>query len=394
MVRGNSVLINEDKTNIFLNSNAKTISELVLQMKDKSFYPLLRKKIHLAEKNKEEKFHDFNDYEILYYYVHEQKNIDENKNRKDNTRKEYLRELLHFAKNIAQYAADIGIDINEIYEGSLFKSLEPRHLSLYQVWMVKKAPKLVGKESYSPATISRKNAIIKDFLSFLYEKRYLIEPIHTEMGTATVSIDERPNKDLGANEVIQILKFFKDEKHPIIYGIIHVLVTTGIRNSEFCKARICDLTYDQGRSEYYLLVDGKGNKKRTVPIKPKVFQSIVEFRRMRGLETNLDSSDKNSLFVTSSLKAYTPSYLSQYLNKAITRTSLEFIKKRSNPIGPHTYRHAFSIISYNSGADIYKIMRSLGHESIETTKIYLQKEFEKDNHATHMWDKGDLAEYI
>ncbi|NRD80967.1 tyrosine-type recombinase/integrase [Bacillus sp. BRMEA1] len=393
MVSSNKIIIKKKDT-LFFAPYKTSIPELVQEMNDHSYFPLLKEKLHQAEKEQRRKFHDFNDYEILYYYVHEQKNVDLKKNRKENTRKEYLRELLHFAKNITQYSNEMGIDIEEIKEGSLFKSLAPRHMTRFQEWMIEKAPKLIGKESYSPATISRKTAIIKDFLSFLFEKKYIVEPIHSGMSTATVSKDERPNKDLGAREVIQLLQYFNNENHPIIYGIIHVLVTTGIRNNEFCKARVCDLSYDHVRAEYYLQVDGKGNKKRLVPIKPKVFQSIVEFREMRGLETKLDAEDETPLFVTSEMKPYSPSYLSQYINKAIKRTELEFIKLRKNPIGPHTCRHAFAIISYNSGADIYKIMRSLGHESIETTNIYLQKEFEKDNNAAHMWEKGELAEYI
>lgn len=393
MVTSNEVITWEDNT-LSLGKDKHSITETVKQMNDHSFYPILREKLHQAEKELKKKFHDFNDYEILYYYVHEQKNIDQNKNRKENTRKEYLRELLHFVKNITQYAHEIGIDIEEIKEDSLFKSLEPRHLERYQKWMIERAPKLRGEDSYSPATISRKTAIIKDFLSFLFEKLYIDAPIHSEMGTATVSKDQRPDRDLGAKEVIELLKFYKNENHPIIYGIIHVLVTTGIRNSEFCKARICDLSYDHVRSEYYLQVDGKGNKKRTVPIKPKVFKSILEFREIRGLETKLDAGDESPLFLTSELKPYTPSYLSQYINKAVKRAGLDFVEKRKNPISPHVFRHAFAIISYNSGADVYRIMRSLGHENIETTNIYLQKEFEKDNNATHMWDKGELAEFI
>ena len=44
--------------------------------------------------------------------------------------------------------------------------------------------------------------------------------------------------------------------------------------------------------------------------------------------------------------------------------------------------------------DIYQIMRSLGHEKIETTMIYLEKIFEKERHAIHGWNPEVFGEYI
>jgi hypothetical protein len=39
-------------------------------------------------------------------------------------------------------------------------------------------------------------------------------------------------------------------------------------------------------------------------------------------------------------------------------------------------------------------MRSLGHEKIETTMIYLEKIFEKERHAIHGWNPEVFGEYI
>ena len=39
-------------------------------------------------------------------------------------------------------------------------------------------------------------------------------------------------------------------------------------------------------------------------------------------------------------------------------------------------------------------MRSLGHEKIETTMIYLEKVFEKEQHAIHDWNPDVFGKYI
>lgn len=39
-------------------------------------------------------------------------------------------------------------------------------------------------------------------------------------------------------------------------------------------------------------------------------------------------------------------------------------------------------------------MRSLGHEQIESTMIYLEKAFEKEIHAIHSWKPELFGEYV
>ena len=96
---------------------------------------------------------------------------------------------------------------------------------------------------------------------------------------------------------------------------------------------------------------------------------------------------------TNTGKAYTPSYLLQYLTKTIKETNHSFLLHRSSPVELHTFRHALAIISHKSGVDIYQIMRSLRHEKIEMKVIYLKKVFEKERHAIHGWKPDVFGEY-
>ena len=165
-------------------------------------------------------------------------------------------------------------------------------------------------------------------------------------------------------------------------------------NEEFCNLKVRDLQYDSINGNYYLDVLGKGNNRKQIPLKEKILNSVRMFRDVRGLE-DPSVADKEGLLVTTNTgNAYTPSYLSQYLTKMLKETNLPFLLHRSSPVGPHTFRHAFAIISHKSRVDIYQIMRSLGHEKIETTMIYLEKIFEKERHAIHGWNPEVFGEYI
>ncbi|MFE7064500.1 tyrosine-type recombinase/integrase [Sutcliffiella sp. NPDC057660] len=380
-----------------LSASAKLppIPIMIANLNDNRYYNKLAVRRQYNQKFDNEKFQDFNDLEMIYYYVHDQKNIDDTKNKSEKTRTEYLRELLQFSKHIVEYSQSMGIEIYDIKEGSLFKSLDETHLENYQEWLVKTAPRLLyNKERFTATTIAKKTSIIKSFFRFLFNSRYIEKDVAAGLKVATVKREELPNRDLGPSEVLELLNYLKEENHPILFGIIHLLVTTGIRNIEFCRLRVKDLKKNYATGDYYLEVLGKGNKNRICVVKPKVFDSIVEFRKVRGLPTFLNDTDNSHLFTTNTGKPYSNSYFSTYIKTAIKRTPLEILKNRENPISPHTMRHAFAIISHYSGSDIYDISRSLGHEQIETTVIYLAKVFEQERNAIHQWKNGVLAEYI
>ncbi len=363
-------------------------------LKDSSYIPDLQSKIDEAEKMLLVPFIDFTDPEMLYWFLYRKEHLNSDNDKSKRTIDEYKRELIQFIEHLMEFSSDIDLDIDTVIEGSLFKSLSRRHVRRYQQWLAESSPYVKAKGSYSAATLARKTVILKSFLSFLYDSGYIKDPIHKGFLTATVRKDDRPNRDLGPREVIMLLDYFRQQNHPVVFAIIHLLTTTGLRNEEFCKLTVGDLQYDSLSNGYYLNVLGKGNKRRQIPLREKSLDSILMFRKARGLEELVAAKKTSPLFTTNTGKPYTPSYLSQYLTKMIKRTDLPFLSFRSSQVGPHTFRHSFAIISHISNIDIYKIMKSLGHEKIETTMIYLEKVLEKEQHAIHGWKEEVLGNYI
>ncbi|MDF9761623.1 integrase [Peribacillus simplex] len=141
--------------------------------------------------------------------------------------------------------------MEKVVEVSLFKSLSSRHIRRYQEWLSEKSPYVLTKGAYSVATLSRKTTIIKSFLKFLFEAGYITEPIHEGFFKINIRKDDRPNRDLGPKEVIQLLDYFKKINHPIVFSIIHILTMTGMRNEEFTRLRFQDLQYDSISSTYF-----------------------------------------------------------------------------------------------------------------------------------------------
>ncbi|MCP3764796.1 tyrosine-type recombinase/integrase [Domibacillus sp. A3M-37] len=226
----------------------------------------LLERMDRAEKEKEDPFFYFNDRDVLHYYLYRSVNLNKEAERSDRTLKEYERELSQLIQNLLQFREEIGLNIERIEEGSLFKSLAPRHLRRYQSWLAEESPHVKKKGAYSAATLARKTTILKSFFHFLHENRYLKQPIHQGLRPATVRKDDRPNRDLGPREVIQLLNYYKD-RNPIMFTLIHVLVGTGMRNDELCRLKVSDVRFDPILGGFYLHVIGKGNKQRDIPLR-------------------------------------------------------------------------------------------------------------------------------
>lgn len=377
-----------------VNKNELDSNKLELYLNDDSTMCDLQKRVDQSEKIGKLQFQEFDDFEMIKWFLYQRRHLNQENDRSIRTIQEYQRELILFVNQLLSFSSEIDLDIDYIIEGSFFKSLQSRHLRRYQQWLATGSPHVLKHGSYSAATLERKTTIIRAFFRFLYESKYIKEPIYEGLRIASTRTDDRPNRDMGPMDVVACLDAFREINHPIMFTIVHVFTTTGIRNQEFCTLKVKDFKVDSIQGGYYLDVLGKGNKRRHVPLKEKVVRSIHMYRYARGVATINDANENDPLFPTSTGRAYSPSYLSQYVKKEIAGLSQLKLSDTSLIVTPHVFRHSFAIISKLNGVDIYGIMRSLGHEKIETTMIYLEKVFEKERHAIHAWKPEMFGKYI
>lgn len=142
-------------------------------------------------------------------------------------------------------------------------------------------------------------------------------------------------------------------------AIIEVLFSCGLRVSELVNMKLSDL-YIEDR---VLLVRGKGNKERLVPVSNK---AIADLKRW--------FFDRNLMKIKPGEDDYV------FLNRRgahLTRTMILIMVKRQaeeagikNTISPHTFRHSFATALLQGGADLRSIQAMLGHEKIDTTLVY------------------------
>ncbi|HDR8183556.1 TPA: tyrosine-type recombinase/integrase [Bacillus thuringiensis] len=362
-------------TDIYLD-NIKGISSF---MYNNRYMNDLEQKIEDAEKEGKGKYAFLGDLEVIYHFVNLQNDMDEKKNRKDDTKKSYVSEILSFCECMVQHAEEFEVNGEEVQRNaSLLKTLQPWHIRKFNYWL-KNIQNGRGGKTYAVATLAKKTVLIRSFLKHLHVFGYIEKPLHEELQRANVNEKDRPNRDLSYEEVMKILGFYKERGHLINYTIILALASTGARIQELCTARVKDLHYD---GKYWLKVRGKGDKVRELFVSEHLYQCICEVRRRRGFQTVLEKGDESPLFINQRGSAYNSKTLSNQVTDMIKKTNLEFLQYRENPVTAHTFRHAFAIMAVEQGnADLYHLMQTLGHENIQTTKIYLEKHMKRKNNV-------------
>ncbi|HDX9649032.1 TPA: site-specific integrase [Bacillus cereus] len=362
-----------------IDTYVENIRDMVPFLHDSRYVDKLEEKMEVAEKEGKSKYTYLSDLEVIYHFVHLQKDMDEKKNRKEDTKKSYVSEILSFCQCMVQHAEEFELNGEEVQQNdSLLKTLQPWHIRKYNTWLKQVENGRKG-DTYAVATLAKKTVLIRSFLKHLHVFSYIEKPLHEELQRANVNEQDRPNRDLSYDEVMKILGFYKEQGHLVNYTILLALASTGARIQELCTTRVKDLHYD---GKYWLKVTGKGDKVRELFISEHLYQCICEMRRRRGFQTVLDQGDESPLLVNQRGNFYNSKTLSNQVTDMIKKTNLEFLQYRENPVTAHTFRHAFAIMAVEQGnADLYHLMQTLGHENIQTTKIYLEKHMKRKNNV-------------
>lgn len=141
-------------------------------------------------------------------------------------------------------------------------------------------------------------------------------------------------------------------------AIIETLYGCGLRVSELISLRLTDIHF----KDNYLIVIGKGDKQRLIPLNNTAIKEIRYYLEDRNRLKNIE--DQNILFLNRRGKRLTREMIFTIIKK---QASLAGIEKT---VSPHTFRHSFATELVRNGADLRAVQDMLGHESILTTEIY------------------------
>ncbi|MGA8068220.1 MAG: site-specific tyrosine recombinase [Terriglobales bacterium] len=140
-------------------------------------------------------------------------------------------------------------------------------------------------------------------------------------------------------------------------AMIELLYAGGVRVSEVADARLEDLKLEAG----YILVRGKGDKERMVPLGVPAQHALQHYLK-DGREALARKQKSPLLFLGAGGRRLTRQRLWQLVGKA----SLSSGRHAS----PHMLRHSCATHMVENGADLRTVQTILGHADISTTQVY------------------------
>jgi len=150
-----------------------------------------------------------------------------------------------------------------------------------------------------------------------------------------------------------------------LYCLLEVLYATGLRVSELVALPLSAARRDISM----IMVRGKGNKERLVPLNEASRQAMADY--LAAMEALKPESKKN----VASSKWLFPSFgESGHLTRQHFARDLKELAAASGLaprlVSPHVLRHAFASHLLHNGADLRIVQTLLGHTDISTTQIY------------------------
>ncbi len=208
-------------------------------------------------------------------------------------------------------------------------------------------------------SMNRSLAAIRGFYRYLLTEKVVDEnPVGSiELAKVWMHLPDTLNRE----EMVLLLKQ-PGTKTPLAMrdtAMLELLYATGIRVSELVSLAMSNINWQAG----YLIVVGKGNKERIVPIGQVAFDCLNRYvgdarRKLAG------GRSVNALFLNRSGNGLTRQGFWKIVKKYVRKAGL------NKKVYPHTFRHSFATHLLEGGADLRSVQVMLGHADISTTQIY------------------------
>jgi integrase/recombinase XerD len=146
------------------------------------------------------------------------------------------------------------------------------------------------------------------------------------------------------------------------YALLALAAQTGLRVSELTGAKIRDIHLGRGP---HVCCHGKGRKDRITPLTSHTVTAL------RAWLTERRGAPDDPLFPSRRGTPLSTDAVERLVAKHATTAAATCASLQAKKITPHTLRHSAAMALLHSGVDISVIALWLGHESSETSMIYL-----------------------
>lgn len=217
----------------------------------------------------------------------------------------------------------------------------------------------LNNKQYARRTIARRISALRSFYKFMVRENVLEYSPLTKIHSP--KLDKKLPTFLDEIEITELLEL-PDAKPLGIRdrAVLEMLYATGCRVSE-----LVGLTLERvDIANRFVMLLGKGNKERLVPIGHTCCEAMQTYYNMRRLLMKKYQQTHEFIFVNNRGGALTDRSVRRILEKYINMLALH------KHVSPHTIRHTFATHLLEHGADLRSVQELLGHANLSTTQIY------------------------
>jgi integrase/recombinase XerD len=226
---------------------------------------------------------------------------------------------------------------------------------------------------------ARKLSSIRQLFAFLYNEKQRAD--NPSLTLDSPKLPKRLPETLSNEDIEKLISAARaggdSPKAVRLNAMLELIYGSGLRVSELVSLKLSALQIQAGGKKKladFLIVRGKGNKERLVPLGDKSREALGKYLEIRHVF--MKEKEKNLwLFPYHRADGFITRQQFGVMLKELA------VQAGINPekISPHTLRHSFATHLLEGGADLRVIQELLGHSDISTTQIYTQVAGERLN---------------
>jgi len=146
-------------------------------------------------------------------------------------------------------------------------------------------------------------------------------------------------------------------------AMLHVCVAGGLRASELVGLTIDNVTFDPLPC---VAIQGKGRRERRLPLWRQSGIALRQWLAVRG------AASDPALFLNGRAQAMTRAGFAFVLHKHVEAARVTCPSLGTKRVSPHCLRHTCALMTLQATGDIRKVALWLGHNSLQSTEMYLR----------------------
>lgn len=224
----------------------------------------------------------------------------------------------------------------------------------------------LSKHGMMASSIARKRSSLKQWCAFIQSEGWRADN-PAEQLQAPKAARKLP-RVIQTEAITRLLDAAQSDTSPEglrFMAMLELCYGSGLRVSELVALKVVDVMTMKQQMRELLMIRGKGDKERVVPLSGKAKQALAAYLKIRPVFLTNGKESPHLFPYHRADGTITRQQFGVMLKDCALKAGIDV-----DAISPHKIRHSFASHLLEGGADLRVIQELLGHADISTTQIY------------------------